>query len=523
MRRLNAALVICLAFFFSLCALVQAADPPTRWDWRDHNGVTAVRNQGSCGSCWAFASAATMESAILINGGSNVNLSEQHLVSCNTQSPEKWGCGGGWIALPYYLDRQDSTGKIGTVMESCFGYTASDAPCTCGSCDRVQELLNWGFVAGGGIPTNQQMKEAIYNSGPILAALSTHSWCLLDTSSGQPSSAWPSKCGGSASTCNHAILIVGWDDNFRQSGNGCWIIKNSWGAGFWDGGYAYVKYGTGLIGTAASWVDYYGSGGLQCDNAIDLTRYDPYDGTTADGMSRVDSYSGTGCFQSDETGREKVHTITTTAPGDLTATLSNLNGIDLDVFVLDACDPESSCVACGDVSATYNDAPAGTYFIVVDGNDGASGAYTLTVVTGLDCSSAVSLSPGVPYDGSTSGGHSVVRYYTGTAGSFENMTGSETVHKITAFKGRGDVTATLSADHALGLEVFIVRPCNPAGCLAHASGPGEITATYPNAPVGAYFIVVDGDSGASGSYTLTANALQGPGNDLSWLLELLFD
>ncbi|MDY6953318.1 MAG: C1 family peptidase, partial [Thermodesulfobacteriota bacterium] len=145
MRKPKAALIICLAFFFSLCGLVQGADLPTRWDWRDHNGVTPVRNQGSCGSCWAFASAATMESAILLNDGTEVNLSEQHLVSCNLNG---WSCGGGWIAFDYYEDKQDSTGKIGTVMESCFAYQASNAACTCGSCNRVHELLNWGFVPG---------------------------------------------------------------------------------------------------------------------------------------------------------------------------------------------------------------------------------------------------------------------------------------------------------------------------------------------------------------------------------------
>jgi len=516
MKRLKASLIICLAFFFSLCVLVQAADLPTRWDWRDFNSVTAVRNQGSCGSCWAFASAATMEAAILRNEGTEVNLSEQHLVSCNLSG---WSCGGGGIAFSYYLNQQDSTGKIGTVMEPCFPYQASNAACTCGNCDRVHELLNWGFVPGaswGSAPSDEELKTYIYNQGPIFAALDTHTWCLLNPSTGASGS-----CSGNNGSCNHAILIVGWDDNFKGSGNGCWIIKNSWDTWWQDGGFGYVKYNTGSVGTAASWVDYYGTGGLQCDNAVDLTPFDPYDGTTVGGTSRADTYS----CDYDLTGPEKVHRITTTADGDIAAKLSN-DGVALDVLILSACDP-NTCITyaygTGNITATYSNAPAGTYFIVVDGYNGASGPYTLTVETGLDCASAVSLSPGVAYNGNTSGGPSLIHSYAGTGGSYENMTGPERVHKINAFKAGGELSATLSAGHPSGLEVFIVRPCDPAGCLAHASGTGEITATYPNAPVGTYFIVIDSNGDASGLYTLTANALWAAGNGLPWVNSLLLE
>ncbi|MDY6954406.1 MAG: C1 family peptidase, partial [Thermodesulfobacteriota bacterium] len=401
----------------------------------------------------------------------------------------------------------------GTVMESCFAYQASNAACTCGSCNRVHELLNWGFVPGASswnAPSEEDLKTYIYNHGPIFAALDTHTWCLLNPSTGAAGS-----CSGNNGSCNHAILIVGWDDDFRGSGNGCWIIKNSWNTWWQDNGFGYVKYGTGSVGTAASWVDYYGSGGLQCENAIDLTPYDPYNGTTVGGTSSVDTYF---CGY-DLTGPEKVHRITTTAAGDIAATLSN-HADNLDVLILSACDPDTCydrAYGTGSITVTYPNAPAGTYFIVVDGYNGASGSYTLTVATGLDCASAVSLSPSVAYNGNTSGGPSVIHSYTGAGGPYENMTGPERVHKITAFKSGGDVSATLSAGHASGLEVFIVKPCNPGSCLAHASGAGEITATYPNAPIGTYFIVVDGAYGTSGSYTLTAGALVGVGKGgLPW-------
>ena len=64
-------------------------------DWRDSNNVPPVKEQGSCGSCWSFATVATVESAYSIAGGNMLDLSEQQLVDCDT---ENLGCNGGWIA-----------------------------------------------------------------------------------------------------------------------------------------------------------------------------------------------------------------------------------------------------------------------------------------------------------------------------------------------------------------------------------------------------------------------------------------
>jgi len=149
-------------FIFSGSAL---ADLPSRWDWREHNGTTPVKNQGQCGSCWAFAAVGTVESAIIIDGGGTANISEQHLVSCNT---EGWNCvDGGWISFPYYMDRIDQCNLIGTVQEACFPYTARDDPCNRCACDRIYEFIDWGYITGSWytIPTNEQMKDAIYNNG----------------------------------------------------------------------------------------------------------------------------------------------------------------------------------------------------------------------------------------------------------------------------------------------------------------------------------------------------------------------
>ncbi len=123
------------------------------------------------------------------------------------------------------------------------------------------------------------------------------------------------------------------------------------------------------------WTDICTSSSLNCNNPIALTCGQNYNGTTVGGNSNVSDYS---CVSWEETGPERVHTITTTSRGTLTAKLSNLGSNDLDVFILSSCDA-SLCVEGEDDEAVYENAPAGTYYIVVDGYRGASGSYTLNV------------------------------------------------------------------------------------------------------------------------------------------------
>lgn len=120
---------------------------------------------------------------------------------------------------------------------------------------------------------------------------------------------------------------------------------------------------------------------LDCSNAVVLTCGTVYSGANSNVNSHIDSYS---CNTWTEAGPERVHSITPTASGPLTATVSNYTG-DLDVYILGSCDPQDCLGTVASSSATYVNAQAGlTYYIVVDADDGSGSSYDLLV----DCSSA---------------------------------------------------------------------------------------------------------------------------------------
>lgn len=223
-------------------ALEEMVALPDVLDWRAKNGVTGIRDQGNCGSCWAFGTLGSFESLLMIKQDTTVDLSEQHLVSCNNSG---YGCNGGWWAHDMLVDP-------GAVLESDFPYVASDVPCG-GPYNYPFKLTGWGYVDGEDqVPSIEKIKDAVYNYGPLSVAVYVGSAFQAYTggvfdrdeapSNGFFSCVAPSKV-------NHAILIVGWDDSKEA-----WIIKNSWGDGWGENGFMYIKYGTSNVGFAAAFV-----------------------------------------------------------------------------------------------------------------------------------------------------------------------------------------------------------------------------------------------------------------------------
>jgi len=208
---------------------------PARFDWRDQGMVSPVKNQRNCGACWAFATVGPMESGILRAGGSTQDLSEQDLISCN---PWGYSCDGGFWAFDMFV-------SPGAVLESCQTYTASSAT-LCVNCDHPYALREWAYVSSDDMPADKDIKTAILLYGPVAGALHA-SDALMRYRSGVFTL-------DEAGDINHAVTIVGWDDSMGP--NGAWIIKNSWGTGWGEEGFAYVAYDILQLGYAAAYVLY---------------------------------------------------------------------------------------------------------------------------------------------------------------------------------------------------------------------------------------------------------------------------
>ncbi|MGA9348903.1 MAG: C1 family peptidase [Anaerolineae bacterium] len=217
---------------------------PAAFDWRDRGGVTSVKNQGSCGSCWAFSTVGSFEANIKIKDGIEKNLSEQYLVSCNTDG---WGCGGGWWAHDYHWWKIPSVEPgAGAVYEADFPYTARDDPCNPPHTHH-EKIDSWAFIGSeSGVPSAQAIKQAIYDHGPVSAAV-----CVNSAFQSYSGSVF---LGPECTDINHAIVLVGWDDN--QGTNGVWILKNSWGTWWGESGYMRIGYGISKVGYSANYVIY---------------------------------------------------------------------------------------------------------------------------------------------------------------------------------------------------------------------------------------------------------------------------
>jgi inhibitor of cysteine peptidase len=218
---------------------------PASLDWRDYGIVTAVRDQGGCGSCWAFGTVGIMESAILKSNGLSTDLSEQFLVSCNYDG---WNCNGGYTAHKYHYNKLGiNQTQIGAVLEADKPYTATNGSCGI-AYNHPYKLTGWQFITGSEstVPTVDQIKQALYTYGPVTAGVCVgNAFQLYD---GGVFSTNEDVCYGST---NHQIILVGWY-NATQT----WILRNSWGPGGGDDRYMRIKWGTSRVGEGTSWVTY---------------------------------------------------------------------------------------------------------------------------------------------------------------------------------------------------------------------------------------------------------------------------
>ncbi|MCP4134334.1 MAG: hypothetical protein GY754_25390 [bacterium] len=212
------------------------------FSWEDRKVITGIKNQGTCGSCWAFAAMAAFEANYIIRNNKEADLSEQHVLDCavDRNGRKAGSCNGGW-----YKGVFDYLKKRNAVLEENFPYRGKDSRCLPTRAARYR-LAFWGFVKNNaGIPLEREMKEALCTYGPLTAAVKV-------------TPAFQAYSGGvfdeharvrAERDVNHAIVITGWDDSKKA-----YRIKNSWGKGWGEKGYAWVEYGCNNIGYGAVWI-----------------------------------------------------------------------------------------------------------------------------------------------------------------------------------------------------------------------------------------------------------------------------
>ncbi len=208
---------------------------PSRFDWTDSAGVSPVRYQ-QCGDCWCQCAVAAIESKIRIFDGDNTRLSVQQGIDCNFGGSS---CDGGWMEDVYDLFR-----VVGAVSQACFPYRGGiNGDCDQDTCDFLLNVDGYEEID----TSVASIKTHLMTNGPIAVGMTVFNdfyyydkGCYEHDESG---------------AVNHGVLIVGWDDS-KCSGQGAWHIKNSWGTGWGESGFAWMKYGAAGIGEGASIVHY---------------------------------------------------------------------------------------------------------------------------------------------------------------------------------------------------------------------------------------------------------------------------
>ena len=216
---------------------------PAYWNSASNGWMTPVKNQGSLGNCWAFATLATIETQLLKSGRGEYDFSEKNLAKLCAMEYGYFGNGAYAHNPAGYLLRwsgpvsEEKDPYVGTEEE----WNATNSPAL-PSEFHVQDVV-WIPTLDGTEERRAEFKRAIIDYGALATSMY---WGTSYTSSNRTYHCYTNSSSVSG---NHAITVVGWDDHLPKelfknppSSDGAWIIKNSWGTDIGEGGYCYVSY-----------------------------------------------------------------------------------------------------------------------------------------------------------------------------------------------------------------------------------------------------------------------------------------
>ncbi|XP_060661249.1 procathepsin L [Drosophila nasuta] len=210
--------------------LTLMSNVPDSYDWRKHGFVTSSSNQETCGSCYAFSIAQSIEGQIFKRTGRLLSLSEQQIIDCSIPYGNR-GCIGG--SLRNTLKYLQATGGIMRSLD--YRYTAKKKNCQFASELSIVNITSWAIL-----PANDEnaIQAAVAHIGPIAVSINATPKTFQLYSNGIYNDV---SC--LSTSVNHAMLVIGYEKDY-------WILKNWWGEQWGEAGYMRMRKGVNLCGIA---------------------------------------------------------------------------------------------------------------------------------------------------------------------------------------------------------------------------------------------------------------------------------
>jgi len=479
----------------------QLGSPPSSYDLRNYGWVTSVKDQGNCGSCWAFGTYGALEGWLLKNVAETWDLSENNLK--NYHGFDWAPCDGGNADISTaYLTRW--SGPVSEADDPYHDY--DDRPSPGGPCRKYVQNVLWFF-------TDSDIKSSLMTYGTMYV---TMYWDSAYYNSSQYTYYYNGSSGGG----NHAITLVGWDDNKvvpGAPGNGAWLLKNSWGTGWGNSGYFWLSYyDTFGVKSAVAFCD-----AVPTSSYGTNYQYDPLGWTTSLGYGSTTAWAA--------------NIFTPTVNGQLTAvgTYAVADNISYVIYVYDNFNGSTFSTLLGSVSGTftnsgYHTIPLASPITLTTGNNFAivvkftSPGYNWPIPIEMDIagySSGATASPGQSYISSTGTTFTDITTYTGYSktnvcirGLAIKNPGPPTVQDVNASTlTNTPVSITLVAtDDGLpnppGVMSYIIASLPSHGALSDPCAGNINTVPYTLAGNGKHVIYTPAtDYGGVDNFTFKAN------------------
>jgi len=208
-----------------------APDAPVSFDWRTENKLTAIKDQGQCGSCWAFSCTESIESVYMIakgiTGPQMPPLAPQQIVDCDRGDG---GCNGGDLPTCYAYVK-----SAGLEKNADYPYHARNQACQAVAAKDYVHISSFKYVIPRGSKSEPNMAAYVAASSPISIIVDASKWSAY-----QSGIFTAAQCGH---ILDHAVQIIGYD-----TGKGYWIVRNSWGSSWGESGYIRLQFGKDTCG-----------------------------------------------------------------------------------------------------------------------------------------------------------------------------------------------------------------------------------------------------------------------------------